>query len=68
MKKLSKNILSMLRFLIAVTAMLALITIGTYGMVWAMINAFVHIVTFIGGALAFIFGVFILKMMSDNLK
>ena len=62
------KIYNMIRFLLVLSAMIIAIGVGSYGMFYALIYGWLHILMFVISATGFAFGLFTLNVISEKLK
>lgn len=62
------KILNMIRFAVVLTAMLIMIGVGIYALVYSLIHAAIYIGIFILGIAGLSFGLFTLHTVSEKLK
>ena len=63
-----KKVINMSKTLLIITSVITAIGVGMYAIVYALINAAAYIGVFLVGAIGLGFGLFSLKVISDNLK
>lgn len=62
------KIINMIRFFVVLTAMLIMIGVGIYALVYSLTHAATYICVFVLGAVGLSFGLFALHVVSEKLK